>query len=169
MVSVGRVLRSHDKWGEVKVRLLEPGLVNLAKVETVQLGRGGIVEEFRVQSARPRGKDFVLKLAGVDSLSQADRLVGRDVLVAESSLAGLEAGRFYVFDLVGCRVRTMAGDEIGRVTDVVLQGERALLVVDRGGREALVPFHESFCKEVSLPAREIRVELPEGLLDLNES
>ncbi len=50
-----------------------------------------------------------------------------------------------------------------------LLGASSLLVVDRRGKEALIPFHESFCKEVDLAAKEIRVDLPAGLLDLNES
>ena len=118
---------------------------------------------------RPCGNDFILKLAGVDSLSQADRLVDQDVMVAETALSALEAGRFYIFELVGCRVMTLTGDDVGTVSDVLLLGASSLLVVNRRGKEALIPFHESFCKEVDLAAKEIRVDLPAGLLDLNES
>jgi 16S rRNA processing protein RimM len=169
LVSVGRILRSHDKWGEVKLRLFDLDNIDLAGVETVFIGKGGRAEEFRVESLRPRGHDFIIKLAGVDSLSQADRLVDLDVMVAERVLAALEKGRFYIFELVGLRVITMIGDEVGTVSDVILLGESSLLVVDRRGQEALVPFHESFCKEVDLAAKVIKVDLPAGLLDLNES
>jgi ribosomal 30S subunit maturation factor RimM len=41
--------------------------------------------------------------------------------------------------------------------------------VDSRGKEVLIPFHESFCKEVDLAAKKIRVDLPAGLLNLNES
>jgi 16S rRNA processing protein RimM len=169
LVSVGRILRSHDKRGEVKLRLFDLDNLDLAGVEKVFIGRAGRAQEFRVESVRPCGNDFILKLAGVDSLSQADRLIDQDVMVAESALSALEAGRFYIFELVGCRVVTLTGDDVGAVSDVLLLGASSLLVVNRRGKEALIPFHESFCKEVDLAAKEIRVDLPAGLLDLNES
>ncbi len=169
MVSVGRILRSHDKSGEVKLRLFEFDGIDLAGVERMFIGREGDAKEFVVESARPRGRDIILKLAGVDSLSQADRLADSYVWIAESSLPPLERGGFYVFELVGCRVIDPAGDELGTVSDVIIVGTGSLLAVDRRGREVLIPFHESFCKEVNLSAREIRVDLPEELLDLNES
>lgn len=169
MVSVGRILRSHDKSGEVKLRLFGFEGIDLARVERIFIGREGDAKEFVVESARPCGRDFILKLAGVDSLPQADRLADSDVWIAESALPSLETGGFYVFELVGCRVIDPAGDEVGTVSDVILVGAGSLLAVDRGGREVLIPFHESFCKEVNLSAKEIRVDLPEGLLDLNES
>ena len=169
MVTVGRILRSHDKWGEVKLRVFELENLDLARVERVFVGRGGRGEEFQVESVRPAGHDFILKLADVDSLSQADRLAHLDVMIPESALAALEEGRFYIFELVGCRVITVTGEEVGTVADVILLGENSLLSVDRRGEEALIPFIESFCKEVNLAAKEIRVDLPAGLLDLNES
>lgn len=169
MVSVGRILRSHDKSGEVKLRLFELESLNLDGVVSVFIGRGGSVREFQVESVRPCGKDFILKLAGVDSLSQADGLVGMDLRLAESALAELDEGHYYVYELVGCRVVTQGGDDLGRVSDVIFQGEGSLLAVDSGGKEVLIPFQEAFCKGIDLAAREIRVDLPEGLLDLNES
>ncbi len=47
-------------------------------------------------------------------------------------------------------------------------GDRNLLVVDRGGREVLIPFVEPLCFEVDAGAKRIRVDLPDGLLDLND-
>ncbi len=169
MVTVGRILRSHDKWGEVKLRLFEVENLDLTKIRRVVLGKGGRGQEFRVESVRPAAGDFIVKLAGVDSLVQADRLARLDVCVAESDLAPLEPGRFYIFELVGCRVVTLAGEEVGLVADVVPLGTGALLSVTRRGKEVLIPFHESICKEVSLAAKEIRVDLPAGLLEINES
>jgi 16S rRNA processing protein RimM len=169
LVSVGWILRSHDKSGEVKLRIFDPEIVDLARVERVYIGKGGQVEEFHVESARPCGKDFIFKLAGVDSLSRADRLARLDVMIDESALATLDEGRFYTFELVGCRVITLTGEEVGTVSDVILSGAGSLLAVDSRGKEVLIPFHESICKEVSLAAKEIRIDPPAGLLDLNES
>lgn len=60
------------------------------------------------------------------------------------------------------------GVTIGTVKGLLPVGGRDLLVVDRSGREVLIPFTESFCLEVDAAAGRIRVELPDGLLDLND-
>jgi len=169
LVSVGRILRSHDRSGEVKLRIFDPENLDLASVERISIGKRGHAEEYRVESVRPCGKDFILKLAGVDSLSRADQLAHLDVMIEESALATLEEGRFYTFELVGCRVITLTGEVIGTVSDVIPAAAGPLLAVDGRRGEVLIPFHESICKEVSLAAKEIRVDPPAGLLELNES
>jgi 16S rRNA processing protein RimM len=169
LVSVGRIVRSHDKWGEVKVRLFDLDRLDLAGVGSIIIRKGERTEELSIESARPQGRDLILKLAGVDSLSGADALAGLEVMVEERALARLESGRFYVFELVGCRLVTPAGDEVGLVTDVIVLGENSLLAVDRQGREVLIPFHESICREIRLADKVITVELPPGLLEINES
>jgi len=169
LVSIGRILRSHDTTGEVKLRLYEQRDIDLAAVGSVFIGREGEAEEFRVESSRASGNDFIVKLAGVNSLSQADRLAGADLFIPESGLASLDEGQYYLFELRGCRVVTVTGEDVGTVIDVLLLGESSLLVVGRRGGEAYIPFHESICKEVDLARREIRVDPPAGLLDVNES
>jgi 16S rRNA processing protein RimM len=169
LVGIGRILRSHGTTGEVKLRIFERGHVDLAVVKSVFIGKEGEAEEYRIESSRASGRDFIVKLEGVNSLSRADGLAGAAVSILESAFLSLEEGQYYLFELEGCRVVSVTGEEIGTVTDVLLLGASSLLVVDRRGKEVLIPFHESICKEVDLAAKEIRVDLPAGLLDLNES
>lgn len=79
----------------------------------------------------------------------------------------LAEGEYSHADLVGCRV--LAGDtEIGTVDRIEEYGGPQLLAVARpGGKETLIPFAKSICKEIDVAAKVIRVELPEGLLDLD--
>jgi 16S rRNA processing protein RimM len=116
----------------------------------------------------PRGKALQVKLAGVDSLDLADRLAGMDVFVSAEILRPAEEGNFFIFQLIGCQVLTLEGEKIGPVVDVFSAGESHSLVVERKGKEVLIPFHESICTGVDLARKEIRISPPAGLLDLNE-
>jgi 16S rRNA processing protein RimM len=117
---------------------------------------------------------MVLKFAGVESISDAERLAGLELQIPEEQRAVLEAGAVYISDLVGCEVvnRTASGlIAIGSVEEVRFgAGEAPLLVVRRksGGREEeyLVPFAEAFLRQTDLAARRIEMELPEGLLEV---
>ena len=108
----------------------------------------------------------ILKFAGVESISDAERLAGLELQIPAEQRAELEAGAAYVSDLVGCEV-VNRGSVVGAVTAVQFgAGEAPLLVVKRGEQEFLVPYAEAFLKNADLAARRIEFELPEGLLEV---
>jgi len=168
LITVARILRSQGQKGELKLRFFYITSTDCSGLKSVFIGREGDVREYAVESLVPRGKDFDLKLEGVDSLSQADRLAGLDVLVPEEALKEREKDEFFLFQLIGCSVIDKHGKTAGRVKDVLSAGPGDLLVVDWEGKEILIPFHESICIEVDVPGKRIRIDPPEGLLDLNE-
>jgi|WetSurMetagenome_2_1015567.scaffolds.fasta_scaffold89506_4 16S rRNA processing protein RimM len=109
-----------------------------------------------------------LKLESIDSLAKADALAGQDIYVPEEALGPPEEGSFYDFQIIGSMLLTKDGEAIGRVTGVVPMGDRSLLVADRDGKEILIPFTKPVVIEVDPSKKEIRVDLPAGLLELNE-
>jgi 16S rRNA processing protein RimM len=108
----------------------------------------------------------VLKFAGVDSISDAEMLVGCEIQVPRNERAELGADEFYVSDLAGCIV-TDSGREIGRVRDVQFGSGEAPLLVIEGEKELLVPFAAAFIEKVDLQRKLINMKLPEGLLELD--
>jgi 16S rRNA processing protein RimM len=108
----------------------------------------------------------ILKFAGVDSISDAERLAGIELQIPEEQRAELDAGAAYVSELVGCSL-VDRGSLIGAVAEVRFgAGEAPLLVIRSGEQEFLVPYAEAFLKGTDLAARRIEMELPEGLLEL---
>lgn len=118
------------------------------------------IEEFRFQHGR-----WVLKLEGIDSISDAESWVGSQVSIGQAGLPEPEDGSYYDFDLTGCEVHT-GGGCIGIVREVVDYGGTALLRLERDGKELLIPFARRFLQRVDLAERRIDMDLPEGLLDL---
>jgi 16S rRNA processing protein RimM len=167
LVALGRIVRSQGRDGTVKLRLkekessaLDPG--------TVYIDRPSGLEAFTVESfARDRNAPF-LKLKGVDTLAGADALAGCDVYAAASDFRRLEPDRFYDFQVLGSRVVTRDGTEVGEVAGIVEAGGPILLFVKRGDREVYVPFTEGICVKVDPDAGEIVIDPPDGLLELNE-
>ena len=168
MVTVARILRSQGKEGELRVRFFYITPADCQGLRTVFVGREGDFREYRVESLIPRGMHSDLKLEGVDSLTQADRLAGLEIGVPEEVLRERKKGEFFLFELIGCVVSDGEGKTVGRVRDVLTAGSGDLLVVDREGKDILIPFHESICVEVDVPGKRIRIDPPDGLLDLNE-
>jgi 16S rRNA processing protein RimM len=168
LINIGRIIRSQGISGELRVKFFENKQIEFPRLISLFIGEEGDVREYKIEAIAARGRAYHIKLAGVDSLPAADRLAGRDIFIPEELVKPLAGGQYYVFQLKGCAVLTRQGEKIGSVADVQSTGSSVLLVVDSEGKEVLIPFHAEICTEVDLAKREIRVELPEGLLELNE-
>ena len=108
---------------------------------------------------------LVLKFAGVDTISDAERLAGSEVRIPVEERVPLEPGEFFESDLTGCQVvDRRTGEPLGRITGWQDAGGSGLLEVDH---DWLIPFARSICVEIDPAARRIAVELPTGLKDLN--
>jgi 16S rRNA processing protein RimM len=109
---------------------------------------------------------MILKFAGVDSISEAETLVGCELQIPGRERTKLEPGAAYVSDLEGCTV--FDGDhEIGEVTDVQFGAGEAPLLIVKGAKEYEIPFAEAFLRSVDVVQKQIRMQLPEGMLDVN--
>jgi len=109
----------------------------------------------------------VLKFAGVGSISDAERLVGSELQVPRSQRAQLEQGWTYVSDLIGCTVFD-SRREIGKIEDVRFgAGEAPLLIVRAARKEYEIPYAQAYLDSVSLEHKQIRMRLPEGILELD--
>jgi 16S rRNA processing protein RimM len=108
----------------------------------------------------------VLKFTGVDSISDAETLVGSEIQIPRSERAALGSDEFYVSDLAGCTV-TDSGKEIGRIKDVQFGSGEAPLLVIQGEKEYLVPFAAAYIERIALEQKRLEMKLPEGLLELD--
>jgi 16S rRNA processing protein RimM len=124
--------------------------------------------EVQVESLWPHKEWLVLKFYGIESISDAEPLVGAELQLPSSERAQLELGWTYLSDLVGCKV--FDGErEIGPIEDVTFgAGEAPLLVVKSGAKLPYeIPFAQAYLEKVDLERKQIRMRLPEGLLDVN--
>lgn len=134
----------------------------------VFLRKKGVLEEFQVESLRLYKDFYILKLKGIDSLAKAREITGEEVLLPEEEIQPLKKDHYYFFQIIGCSVVTKSGERIGKVKDFLSIKNNDLLVVSKGSREIFVPFTKDICIQVNLDKREIVIDPPEGLLDLNE-
>jgi 16S rRNA processing protein RimM len=134
------------------------------------LSRENTRRELEVEDLWPHKGLLVLKFLGVDSISDAAALIGSELQVPQAERGRLEAGWTYISDLIGCLVFDH-GREIGRIVDVQFgAGEAPLLIVAGSGGEVAkydVPFAEAYIEGFDAAKREVRMNLPEGMLEIN--
>lgn len=169
LVAVAVAVRTRGLRGEIVAELLTDfperfeGLDSLIAVSPDGSRTSLVLEEHWLQ-----GRRIVLKFAGFDSIEESSALIGREFAVPEAERVELAEDEFYDWELAGCRVESVAGEEIGRVREVLRTGGVEVLVVDneRTGREHLIPLAEAICVEINIEQKLIRVDAPEGLLEM---
>jgi len=115
----------------------------------------------------PHKGQLVLKFEGIDCMTDGEALIGCELQVPSEERAQLEPGWTFVSDLVGCGVIS-EGSSVGVVEEVLFgAGEAPLLQVrsSRGIHE--IPYAEAYLKSVDLAKKEIVMNLPQGMLELN--
>jgi 16S rRNA processing protein RimM len=171
-ITLARVLKTQGRRGEVAV---EPHTdVSDRFVEGMRLfalDESGKRRQLQVEELWPHKGHLVLKFQGVDSISDAETLLRCELQVPRAERAELEPGWTYISDLSGCSV--FDGDrEIGTVEDVQFgAGEAPLLIVrSKLGKPTApyeIPFAEAYLIKVNVAARQVRMRLPEGMLEIN--
>ena len=172
-IVVGRVGRPHGIRGEVVigVRTDEPDLRFAvgAAVEAVPSPDEAAGERLTVASARWHSGQLLVAFAGITDRTAASGLTGSWLSVDSSQLPGTaDPDEFRDHELIGLDVRTVGGEPVGVVTDVLHYGQD-LLVVRGAEGECLVPFVKEIVPEVDVRAGLVVIDPPPGLLDPAEA
>ena len=168
LVAVARAVRTRGLRGEVVAELLTDfperfeNLERLIAVAPNGERKALMLEEHWLQRGR-----IVLKFAGYDSIEAASALVGYEFAVPEAERVELPDDEFYDWELAGCVVETVEGQEVGIVREVMKTGGVEMLVVKNEGaeRDHLIPLAEEICVEINVERKLIRIDAPEGLLE----
>ncbi|MCA1592440.1 MAG: ribosome maturation factor RimM [Acidobacteria bacterium] len=169
LVAVARVAKVRGIRGEVAAALLTDFPERFDGLEElIAVSRTGERSVLTLEKHWFHGGRVILKFAGYDTPEASSALVGLELAVPEAEAVELEEGEFYDWQLVGCRAETVDGQDLGTVREVLhLGGDAPVLVIrDEKDREQLVPFAESICVETDIERQLIRVDAPEGLLEL---
>ena len=127
--------------------------------------------EVTVEDLWPHKNFLVLKFQGVETINDAEPLIGAELQLPRKERAVLEPGWTYLSDLIGCTVFD-GQREIGQIEDVQFGAGEAPLLVVRGNEQKSklpyeIPFAEAFLEKLDLERRQVRMKLPEGLLEVN--
>jgi 16S rRNA processing protein RimM len=168
MVLIGRIARPHGLKGHVVVNP-ETDFIEerFAAGSGMWTRRAGAVERLTIAQSRMQGRRPVVAFDGFSRIEEVEPLAGCELRIPESELRPLAAGQYYEHQLAGCTVETVGGERVGTVLRVEggLAGSCLVIAGPRG--EVLVPFVAAMCPEVDIAAKRIRIDPPDGLLDVN--
>lgn len=156
---VGKVVGVYGIKGWVKVHSLTDPIKNIFDYQPwyLKTDKGWIAVE--ITAGRPQGKGLVAQFDGETDRNQAlERYVGCEIATPRGVLPKLEQDDYYWSDLIGLRVRTVSGADLGTVASMMETGANDVMIV-RGDsnsldrQERIVPWVlDRFVKEVDRTA-----------------
>lgn len=167
LVAVGRVgpprgVRGDafvEPWTDAPDERFAPGAVLLT--EPPEAG------PLTVEASSSAGGKLVVRFAGLADRGAVEALRGVRLLIPAAARPSLDdPDEFYDTDLVGLVARTVAGEPLGPVTDVVHAAGSSYLVVEVDGRDRLVPFVAAVVPSVDVAGGTLEIDPPEGLFEL---
>jgi 16S rRNA processing protein RimM len=163
--TIGVIVASFGVHGELKVHLLTDIPNRFAELDIVYVGPEHT--RYPIQSVRPyKGEMVVLKLDGINDANTAESLRNLDLQIPESKLAKLPPDSYYQHDILGLRVFTMDGRNLGHITDIIVTGSNDVYTIKTAdGKQVLIPAIKDVIKQIDLIRRTMYIDPLPGLLD----
>jgi len=166
-IAVGKITKAHGIRGEVKIYPYSGQPENFLHYKKVYLhGRGSQgLHTLEIEQCRVQSNMVLAKFKNIGTRNDAESLLGFELSIKDSELPPLDEGEYYCHEYIDKVVKTRDGRILGRVRNIFDSGAHDILEVHDGHREYLIPLLDEFIVEVG---KEIIVDLPQGLLDINE-
>lgn len=163
-LELGQIVNTRGLRGEVKVNSYTDDNTKFERIKSIFIKKKEDIKEYEIQKVSYSKNQVILKLKGIETIEEAEKLRNAYVLVDRDSLEELPEGVYYIADLIGLDVFTEEGLLLGKVDDIFSTGSNDVYVVKaEDGTEKLLPGIDEVLKKIDIDNKKIIVNLIEGL------
>ena len=163
---IGVITQTHGIKGEVKVFPTTDDVKRFKRLEKVTIDSGKKRFEAEIESVKFFKQFVILKFKGFDTIEDIQPYKQAKLLVDREHAVRLRKDEYFVADLIGTKVVSDEGTELGVMTNVIETGANDVYVVKNSeGEEILFPAIKDCVKEVDLENGVITLHVMDGLLD----
>lgn len=165
MIALGVIRKPHGVRGEASVEPWTNDAQRFEEVKRVTLVSPDEAKsrDATIASVRVHGGRVLVAFDGIDTPEEVRELANWTIEIPDEEARKLDAGEYFLHDLVGMQLIDAEGNERGQVVDAYEGGGGVLLNVRHDGAEFEVPFAADICTSIDLGAKRIVVDIPEGL------
>ena len=164
---VGVITSTHGVKGEVKVFPTTDDAGRVKQLKEVLLDTGKERIPMEIQQVKFFKNMVILKFKGFDSINDIEIYKGKDLLVTRDHAVKLGPDENFIVDLIGLKVMTDEGEELGTLTDVIQTGANDVYEVTMENKKTLLlPAIKQCILNVDLEEGKVLVHVMDGLMDL---
>ena len=150
---IGLIVKPQGIKGELKVQPLTDDINRFKNLKEVLIDD----KNYRVGSAKIGGNTVFLSIFGINDRNTAETFRGKFLCVKRENAVPLEEGRYFIADIIGCKVITDENVLIGEITDVFSSRTDVLTVKCINGRIMRFPFLKDLVVKVDVESKEFVV------------
>lgn len=166
---IGKIVRLHSFKGEVYAKLDVDNPSQYLEMGSVFLSIKNKLVPFFIDRSQFGSKGMLrIKFEDIDSEEDAKTLLKKELFLPLSFLPEKDEDDFYFHEIIEYQIIDANKGDIGIVTEILEYPGNEIMKIENGYKEILIPINDEFIKKVDKKAKVIRVDLPEGLMDLNE-
>ncbi len=167
MLRVGVIAATHGIKGEVKVYPTTDDPKRFEELEYVIVDEGRTKTELKIASVRYFKQFVILKFRDINDINDVLKYVKKDLLINRSDAVECGENENFICDLIGLKVVTDEGEELGVLDDVIQTGANDVYQVKISEeKKVLIPAIRQCILKVDLDAGVMTVHLLDGLMDL---
>lgn len=165
---IGIINKPHGVKGEVSFTFTDDIFDRVEDCDYLVLLLDGILVPFFIEEYRFRSDNVALvKFEGIDSTEKARTLTNVEVYYPVKFMDDQEEISSWNY-FIGFRVEDIHHGCLGTVVDVDDATMNVLFVIENGDEEVLLPAHEEFILDIDRKKKILKVDIPDGLLDLTD-
>ncbi len=165
LLRVGVISTTHGLRGEVKVFPMTDDMDRFDILDEVILDTGKEKINLEIENVKYFKNQVILKFKDIDDINDIEKYKGKDLFVTRENAVLLEEGEYFITDLIGSKVITDEGEDLGVLIDIIVTGANDVYVVKtEEGKEVLIPAIKQCILDINLENKQIKVHLLDGLI-----
>ena len=166
MYIIGKILKPQGRHGEVKAEIITSFPEHFCKLGAVFIKKTEDWLSYSVDDVRLAERFVFIKLAGIDSIDQAEQLRGEYLYIPEDDLENLSDSEYYIHDLIGMQVYDQKDIRLGEIVDVEMYPANDVYTVKfLDGSLHTIPAISDVVKVVNVEQNKMTIQVLDGLFE----
>lgn len=162
---IGQIVSTQGLKGEIRVYSYTDDIYRFDDLETFYLGKD-LENKWIVEKVRYKGNMVIMKIKGIDTVEEAEKLKNKFMYVSREEGRELEEGEFFISDMIGIDVYTVDGQHVGVLDDVLQYAANDVYVIKGAeNKEYMIPAMLKFVPTIDMSERKMIIDPIAGMLD----
>ena len=161
---VGQIVNTQGLKGEVKVYTYTDDINRFDELDKFYLDKDR-ENAMNVEKVRYKGNMVIMKIKGIDTVEEAQKLRNKFMYVSREESRDLEEGEYFIADMIGIKAYTVDSDYVGELKEVLQYAANDVYVIKNEDKEYLIPAMMKFVPTIDMENRKMIIDPIKGMLD----
>ena len=164
---LGKITKKFSFRGEVIIFLDTDSPEFYYNIKKIFINLNNVLTPFDLSSVIPNKSNRIrVKINGINTENDTKKLINKEIYLPIESLPKTDENSFYYHEIIGYTVLDQDSKKVGNITGVNDQSPQHLFEINASGKKTLIPINDKLIIKVDKKNKTMRIELPDGILDL---